>query len=210
MHLPTFEEIESMPSPTPENPLRILVSACLGGALCGIDGTSNGDYPWIRMLISLPNVRPITFCPEDFSFGTPRSLPDIHGGNGFDVLDGKARVLDEKGQDLTEGMIKAAYEMLNLAKNNNIHIAILMDMSAACGSQVISDGCRLTENRKYQQGPGVASALLLKEGFKVIGQRDFKTLEYLHHKLDPSHEIDQTKIDHHENNWYRSYFKVHE
>ncbi len=45
------------------------------------------------------NVKAVTFCPEDYSFGTPRSLPDIHGGNGFDVLDGKARVLTDKGED---------------------------------------------------------------------------------------------------------------
>jgi hypothetical protein len=35
----------------------------------------------------------VNFRPEDFSFGTPRMTPNSHGGNGFDVLDGKARSL---------------------------------------------------------------------------------------------------------------------
>ncbi len=208
MHLPTPKEIEALPEYTPEKPMRILVSACLGGALCGVDGTSNGDAYWIKNLIALPNVKSVGFCPEEFSFGTPRNLPDIHGGNGFDVLDGRARVLSDKGEDWTQGMIAGAERMLKTAQENQIDIAILMDMSAACGSQVISDGCRLVPDRKYQMGPGVAAALLLRNGLKVISQRDYRTLEYLHRKLDPSHVVNSQAIDHHENEWYRGYFKT--
>jgi len=32
----------------------------------------------------------VLFCPEDFALGTPREIPDIQEGNGFDVLDGKS------------------------------------------------------------------------------------------------------------------------
>jgi len=205
-HLPTKEEIQKFPTCTVENPLRILVSACLAGTLCGVDGSSNGDAYWIKKLIALPNAKTTLFCPEEFSFGTPRNLPDIHGGDGFDVLDGKAKVLTDKGENWSEGMIAAAHEMLKLAQANRIDIAILMDMSAACGSQVISNGCRLNSERKYRKGPGVAAALLLRHGFKVVSQRDYRTLEYLHNKLDPLHPIDESVIDHHENAWYQSYF----
>ncbi|HMT28009.1 MAG TPA: hypothetical protein PKD91_01890 [Bacteroidia bacterium] len=31
--------------PTKDNPLRILMSACLTGITCGYDGTAYGDYP---------------------------------------------------------------------------------------------------------------------------------------------------------------------
>ncbi len=157
-------------------------------------------------MISLPNVRSYQFCPEHYAFGTPRALPDIHGGNGFDVLDGKARVLDDKGNDLTEGMVVAAKEMLKIAQDKKIDIAVLMDMSAACGSQVISDGCRLTPHRKYQKGPGVSAALLIRNGIFVVSQRDFRTLERIYKKLNPSHIVDATAIDHHENGWYKAYF----
>jgi uncharacterized protein YbbK (DUF523 family) len=207
MTLITPEAINNLPDFTPENLARILVSACLMGKLVGVDGTSNGEYPWIPKLLSLPNVKPVLFCPEDFAFGTPRGLPDIHGGNGYDVLDGKAKVLNDKGDDWTNGMVEAARRMLKIAQEKKVHIAILMDMSAACGSQVISDGCRLTENRKYQKGPGVAAALLMRSGISVISQRDFRTLEYLHRKLDKNHTIDEAARDHHETDWYRTYFQ---
>lgn len=207
-HLPTREQIASWPEFTAESPCRILFSACLLGELCGVDGSSNGDYPWVKHLGSLPNVRPVRFCPEHFSFGTPRTTPDIHHGDGFKVLEGKAKVLDEFGTDLTQGMIQGAHEMLRVAKENNIHFAIMMDMSGACGSQVISDGSRFVTDRKFQVGAGVAAALLMKNNFIVVSQRDFKTLEFIHHKLSPAHEIKTEALDHHETDWYQKYFKV--
>jgi uncharacterized protein YbbK (DUF523 family) len=107
--------------------------------------------------------RPGEFHPE------PRNTPDIHGGNGFDVPDGKAKVFSDKGQDWTAGMIEAAW--LKIAQCQAVDLAILQDMSAACGSQVFSDGCRLIE-RKYQKGPGVCSALLIRNGIAVVSQRE--------------------------------------
>lgn len=206
MALPTRIEIEAMPEFTVDRPMRILVSACLAGERCGVDGTSNGEYPWIGKLISMANVKSIRFCPEDYFMGTPRNVPDIHGGNGFDVLDGRARVITDKGEDCTDGMIRAAYRMLEMAKSEEIDVAVLMDMSAACGSQVISDGCRLIPGRKYQKGPGVCAALLLREGFRVISQRDFQTLELIFKKLNPTHVINSAAADHHQTEWYRNYF----
>lgn len=186
---------------------KILVSSCLSGEKCGFDGTSYGEYSYYRKLEQLENVELIKFCPEDFSFGTPRSLPDIHGGDGFSVLEGKAKVLSENNDDLTKGMIKGAEKMLELAKLHIIDLAILMDMSAACGVQTISDGCRLDEDRKYRKGPGVSAALLIKNGFKVICQRDYKSIELLFQKLNPDYEIDTEKVDHHETKWYQDYFR---
>lgn len=91
-HLPTESFLAGLPAPGPDAPLRILFSACLSGRHCGYDGSSYGESPVALQLIRHPKVAPVLFCPEDFSFGTPRALCDIHGGNGFDVLDGKPRV----------------------------------------------------------------------------------------------------------------------
>jgi uncharacterized protein YbbK (DUF523 family) len=206
MHLPTPEELQSLPEPTPEHPLRILLSGCLFGWGCGVDGTSYGEWPLRAKFAQAPNVKLIAFCPEDFSFGTPRALCNIHGGDGFDVLDGRAKVLTEAGEDWTEPMVKAAHRMLELAREHQIHLAVLMDMSAACGSQVISDGHRTVPDRKYRQGTGVCAALLLRHGFKVMSQRDFRSLGLLLRKVDPTHAPDPQAIDHHETPWYREYF----
>lgn len=200
--------ISSLRPPTAEQPLRILMSACLAGVTCGYDGTANGTYPSALRLFTFPTVHITKFCPEDFSFGSPREMCDIHGGSGLDVLEGRARVLTETGVDWTDGMIKASERMLEIALQNDIELAVLMDISAACGSQVIYDGNRFAENKVYQVGAGVCAAQLMRSGFKVISQRDFASLELLYNKLDPAHIVDATKIDHHETDWYRSYFHV--
>lgn len=202
------EYLKQLRIPTKENPLRILMSACLSGITCGYDSTANGEYPTALKILNFDTVKVIKFCPEEFSYGTPREMSDIHGGNGFDVLEGKAKVLSESGKDWTEGMIKASEKMLAIAKKENIELAVLMDISAACGSQVIYDGNRFSENKVYQIGAGVAAAQLIRNGFKVISQRDYASLEILYSKIDPTHQIDNTKIDHHEIEWYKEYFKI--
>lgn len=203
-----IEAIRDLRTPSKEDPLRILMSACLAGIACGWDSTANGEYPTALRILKYETAKVVKFCPEDYSFGTPREMCDIHGGNGFDVLDGKARVITEHGVDWTEGMIKAAEKMLEIAQREKIELAVLMDISAACGSQVIYDGNRFEENKVYQIGAGVAAALLKRNGFEVISQRDYASLEVLYSKLDPSHIIDKSLIDHHEIEWYKSYFNV--
>jgi len=83
-----------------------------------------------------------------------------------------------------------------------------MDVSAACGSQVIYDGNRFSENKVYQIGAGVSSAQLKRNSIEVISQRDFASLEILYSKIDSKHNIDNTKLDHHEIEWYKDYFNI--
>lgn len=202
------EYLKNLRIPTKENPLRILMSACLTGLHCGFDGTSYGEHFGALKLLSFDTIKIIKFCPEEFSFGTPREMCDIHGGTGFEVLDGTAKILTETGKDWTEGMIKASEKMLEFAQRENIDFAVMMDISAACGSQVIYRGNRFSENKIYQIGVGVCTAQLLRNGFKVISQRDFASLEILYSIADQSHQIDFTQKDHHETDWYKDYFKV--
>jgi uncharacterized protein YbbK (DUF523 family) len=202
------EHLLQLRTATEEAPLRILMSSCLAGITCGWDGTANGEYPTALKLLKYKSAKIVTFCPEEFSFGSPREMCDIHGGTGFDVLDGKAKLLTESGKDWTEGIIRAAAKMTEIARNERIELAVMMDISAACGSQVIYNGNRFAENKIYQIGTGVAAAMLIRNGFKVISQRDHASLEILYSKLDPEHPIDKSKKDHHEIDWYKEYFKI--
>ena len=162
----------------------------------------------MKLLMNLENVKPVYFCPEETEFGTPRELCNIHGGNGFDVLAGRARVLTETGVDWTAGMVAGAGKMLAFALKHQADLAILMDTSAACGSQVIYDGNRTGSEVKYQQGPGVCAALLMQNNIPVMSQRDLKTLDLLFQKLDPAYVPDPEAKDHHETDWYRGYFST--
>jgi uncharacterized protein YbbK (DUF523 family) len=155
----------------------------------------------LAALAALPTFHALAFCPEQHALGTPRTTPDIHGGDGIDVLAGSARVLDEHGVDLTEEMIAGGRAMVAFAKKEGAELAILTDMSAACGSQVISDGCRLRGGRRYQKGVGVATALLLEAGIPVVSQRDYHTLARLRARLEPGYEPNRRAVDHHEHAW---------
>lgn len=151
-------------------------------------------------------MRIISFCPENYSFGTPREIPDIDGGDGSDVIDGNAMVMTETGKNITDGMLIAAKKMLQIAKENAIELAIMMDVSAACGSQVIYKGHRLSKKPQYQIGMGVCAEMLNRNGFKIISQRDYKSLDILLSKIDSTHIPGTTAIDHDETEWYSQYF----
>lgn len=204
--MPNKEYLKQLRRPTAEHPLRILVSACLVGVKCGVDGDHYGEYPSVLKLLNYDNVKLIQFCPEDFSFGTPRAMCDIHGGDGFDVLAGRAKVLTSSGIDWTAGMIKASEKMLKVAKAHAIELAIMMDLSAACGNRVIFDGDRYAENKRYQIGMGVCGAQLSKAGYQIISWREYESLEILYSRIDPSHEINKEAKDFDQNEWYINYF----
>lgn len=193
--------IADLRKPTEQQPWRLLVSGCLAGWGCGVDGGDYGFGSTFAELLALPTLRALPFCPEQHGLGTPRTMPDIHGGDGFDVLAGRARVMDEHGRDLTVQMVAGAEAMLRFARDQRAELAFLTDMSAACGSQVISDGCRLVAERRYQKGVGVATALLLQAGIPVVAQRDFRTLASLRARLDPSFTPPEDLCDHHEHPW---------
>jgi uncharacterized protein YbbK (DUF523 family) len=195
------EGVERLRTPSAADPWRVLLSGCLAGWACGVEGTDYGLGVVLRPLFMLPGLRVIPFCPERHTLGVPRTMPDIHGGDGFGVLDGHARVLDEHGADLTEAMVAGAREMLRVAQQAQVDLAILTDMSAACGSQVISDGCRLIPDRRWQLGVGVATATLLRAGIPVVSQRDHLTLGRLRARLEPGWVIPEEARDHHDHPW---------
>ena len=209
MRLPHHPEaVAAIRTPTTDDPWRVLVSGCLNGLPCGVNGTDYGlgaaQPPWF----SDPRVRRIPFCPEDHGMGTPRTMPDMHGGDGFAVLDGTACVLDEHRVDLTDPMLSGAHAMLALAVRERVDFAVLTDRSGACGSQVISIGCRFEEPVQHRRGVGVATALLLRNGIAVVSQRDPRTLGLLRAKLDPSFAPPPHVVDHHESPWVREHLPL--
>ena len=82
------DKIETLRTPTVERPWRVLVSGCLHGLPCGVDGTDYGMRDSPHGLTT--NGTCFAFCPEDDGLGTPRTMPDLHGGDGVAVLKGHA------------------------------------------------------------------------------------------------------------------------
>jgi uncharacterized protein YbbK (DUF523 family) len=195
------ERVDSLRAPSVEDPWRVLVSGCLAGWPCGVDGTDYGLGARLAEWLALPTLRTLPFCPEQHGLGTPRAMPDLHGGDGVDVLAGRAKVIDDHGADVTACMIAGAEAMAAFAQRERAELALLTDMSAACGSEVISDGCRLVPERRFQRGVGVATALLLRAGLVVVSQRDFRTLSLLRARLEPGWAPPPDARDHHEHAW---------
>ncbi|MDP6934512.1 MAG: 2-thiouracil desulfurase family protein [Myxococcota bacterium] len=202
MRLPHHSEaIQALRTPSVESPWRVLLSGCLAGLPCGVDGTDYGLGAARPRWLSENRVHCLSFCPEDHGMGTPRTMPDLHGGDGFAVLDGTARVLDEHRVDLTAAMLAGARAMLNLAVEHEVDLAVLTDRSGACGSQVISIGCRYEEPVQHRRGVGVAAALLIRHGIPVVSQRDPRTLGLLGARLDPAYAPGPEVVDHHLSPW---------
>jgi uncharacterized protein YbbK (DUF523 family) len=139
-----------------------LVSACLMGVHCRFDGKSSLDTD-IQQLVIEGKAVPV--CPEQIGgLSTPRLPAEIIGGTGEDVLDGKAKVVNIEGEDVTEAFIRGAKEVLRIAKTVGATEAILKERSPSCGSNVIYNG---TFQGIKQAGNGVTAALLKRNGIQV-------------------------------------------
>ncbi len=205
-YLPSAEWIRALPDPDEDHPLRVLMSGCLYGWQCGVNGDNyGGHWPTVRAFLDSPKVRVTPFCPEQVAMGTPREMPNCEGGNGFDVLRGRARFITEDSRrDFSAALIAASEQMLEVARANDCQLAVLMSISGACGTDSIYDGPRV--NKRYQRGPGVAAAVLMSAGLPCLAQRDMRTLHRLYAKIDPQHVVDPEARDAWEQRWYQSTF----
>lgn len=146
----------------------ILVSSCLAGLNVRYNGT-HCLHDRISKLVA--ENKAVTICPEVIGgLSTPREPAEIIGGDGEDVLNGKAKVVDKSGNDVTEFFIKGAYATLEKAKEINATIVVLKENSPSCGSSKIYNG---EFNGKKIDGNGVTSALLKRNGFQVISEEQF-------------------------------------
>lgn len=132
--------------------IRYIVSACLAGLNCRHDGDNSRSeevVEWVRQGMALP------ICPEQLGgLSTPRPCSEIVGGDGQDVLAGRARVrYCETGEDVTAEFIRGAQESLRLAQLIEATEAVMKQRSPSCGCGQIYCQGRLSE------GDGVTVAL---------------------------------------------------
>jgi len=130
-----------------------LISACLIGENVKYDGLNN-EHNVALELVKKGLVIPV--CPEVLGgMSIPRVPSEI-------VLD---KVVSKEGKDVTKYFQAGAQKTVEIAKQNNINIAILQARSPSCGSSQIYDG---TFSGTLQDGQGVTTRLLEQNGIKVI------------------------------------------
>jgi uncharacterized protein YbbK (DUF523 family) len=140
-----------MPEHQPTHPEKYLVSACLAGLCTRYDARIR---PSAVCMKRLQGALWIPACPEQLGgLATPRTAADMVGGNGLDVLAGRARVITRTGQDVTGRFINGARQCLAIALAQEIKTACLKSNSPSCG---------LTPQT------GVTAALLQQHGIRVI------------------------------------------
>jgi uncharacterized protein YbbK (DUF523 family) len=141
----------------------VLVSACLAGRACRHDGSSNAD-PVVARLVE--GGRAVLACPEvEGGLGTPRPPAEILGGDGHDVVEGRARVVTRDGRDVTAAYVRGAERALELARRAGATVAVLKARSPSCGRATIYDG---TFSGTRRAGDGVTAALLQRHGIRVV------------------------------------------
>lgn len=140
-----------------------IASACLIGRKCRYDGEARENEE-IKKLYLDGKIKPV--CPECLAgLKIPRCPSEIIGGDGNDVLNGKAKVIAQDGGDITREFVEGAYKMLDAAKACGAKRAYMKSKSPSCGVAAIYDG---TFSGKLRTGIGVTSALLIKNGIEVI------------------------------------------
>ncbi len=135
----------------------VLISACLLGVTCRYD---QGSRPVPKLIEKLSNRHIIPVCPEQLGgLSTPRPAAHIVGGDGFDVLEGKAGVfvrMDpgiKAGKDVTAQFVKGAEQCAMLARIFDVRHCYLKARSPSCGLSPIT---------------GVTAARLIMLGLEVI------------------------------------------
>lgn len=139
----------------------VIVSACLVGLKTRYDGKEIQDSEVLKLLKGRAF---IPVCPEQLGgLPTPRPSAEISGGTAQGVLDGKAKVIDENGVDVTREFLRGAYEVLKLAKLTGATTAILKEKSPSCGVTLVY------KNGTLVASAGILAELLQKEGVEVKG-----------------------------------------
>jgi len=145
----------------PEDERPVIVSACLVGLATRYDGRAARSSEALRLAGDAPLV-PV--CPEQLGgLATPRPRSRIESGSGDGVLEGRARVTNDAGVDVTENYLSGARAVLEIARLVGARVAVLKEKSPSCGvaSLASADGSR--------PGRGVTAALLAREGIEVKG-----------------------------------------
>lgn len=134
---------------------KLLISACL----CGRNTKYNGKNNIIDCLANLEQEFDLVLvCPEVMGgLSIPRDPSEIKG----------EMVISSNGKNVTKEYLLGAERALQIAKKNDIKLALLKESSPSCGSQKIYDGT--FKNQKIE-GEGITTRLLKANHIVVFNE----------------------------------------
>ena len=143
--------------------MKVMVSACLAGVKCRYDGEACTHPEWAERV---RRGEAVPLCPELLGgLSRPRPPAEIAGGDGRDVLAGKAQVLNREGAEVTAAFLAGAQRVAEICKQNGITRAYMKEKSPSCGVHEIFDG---SFSGRLIPGCGVMAALLMAAGIAVF------------------------------------------
>ena len=127
--------------------------------------------------------RVVGVCPEVAGgLGVPRPPAEIEGGvGGARVIARLARVLDDKGRDVSAAFVVGAEHALRQAGTKAIRLAVLKEGSPSCGSAYVYDG---TFSGASVANPGVTTAMLQGAGIRVFSELQIAEADALLRELE--------------------------
>lgn len=140
---------------------KLLLSACLAGKNTKYSGGNNliSEIPQLEEHFEI-----YLICPEVMGgLSTPRDPSEQKNG----------KVFSNQGKDVTVEFSKGADLALAIARENNIHFALLKESSPSCGSHFIYDG---TFSGRKIKGEGVTAELLRKNDLKIYSENEVDEL----------------------------------
>lgn len=135
-----------------------IVSSCLVGINCRYDGGNNLNEKVIKLV---KEGKAIPVCPEMLGgLKIPRVPAEIVKNE-----DGKRKVINKNGEDVTTEFIKGAMKTVAIAKILEADKAVMKKNSPSCGYGKIYDG---TFSNSLVEGNGITIELLIENGVEII------------------------------------------
>ncbi|MEG2578792.1 MAG: DUF523 domain-containing protein, partial [Glutamicibacter sp.] len=96
----------------------LLVSSCLAGIPCRYNGKAKANPAIVE---AVARGEAVAACAEELGeLPTPRPPAEIVGGDGHDVLEGRACVIDINGEDISGQFIAGAQKVSDLVQHQRI------------------------------------------------------------------------------------------
>ena len=148
---------------------KVLISACLLGKNCRY----NGGHSKLTELEEI-DVEWIPVCPEESGgLGTPRPSAEMQE-NAETILNGKGKIITNKGKNVTTEFIQGAEKSLQLGLEAEVKIAVLKSKSPSCGIGKIYDG---SFTKTLKTGNGIFAHLCHENDIACISSNSINRIK---------------------------------
>ena len=148
---------------------KVLISACLLGKNCRY----NGGHSKLTELEEI-DMEWIPVCPgESGGLGTPRPSAEMQE-NAETILNGKGKIITNKGKNVTAEFIQGAEQSLQLGLGAEVKIAVLKSKSPSCGIGKIYDG---SFTKTLKTGDGIFAHLCHENDMECISSDNINQIK---------------------------------